>query len=98
MATKKAGGSTKNGRSTIGKRRSIKRNHGQGVVPGNILVTQLGKKYRAGPGVGTGRNGTLFAMVEGVVKFTKRKYQDPRLKNKRVVHRFIEVVQSSDVC
>lgn len=73
MAHKKAGGSTGNGRDTIGKRLGIKRSAGQFVTAGSILVRQRGTTFKAGPHVGVGRDYTLFAEIDGVVQFaTKR--------------------------
>ncbi|NOY45153.1 MAG: 50S ribosomal protein L27 [Deltaproteobacteria bacterium] len=69
MAHKKAGGSSRNGRDSIGKRRGVKRFGGQAVRAGNILVRQLGTKFKPGQNVGVGRDHTLFALVDGVVKF-----------------------------
>jgi len=69
MAHKKAGGSSRNGRDSIGKRRGVKRFGGQTVRAGNILVRQLGTKFKPGQNVGVGRDHTLFALVDGVVKF-----------------------------
>ena len=69
MAHKKAGGSSRNGRDTIGKRRGVKRYAGQTVRAGNILVRQLGTKIHPGQNVGLGRDYTLFALIDGVVKF-----------------------------
>lgn len=71
MAHKKAGGSSRNGRDTIGKRRGVKRYAGQTVKAGNILVRQLGTKIHPGQNVGLGRDYTLFALVDGVVKFER---------------------------
>lgn len=71
MAHKKAGGSSKNGRDSAGQRRGVKRFGGQQVVAGNILVRQLGTKVHPGNGVGIGRDFTLFALVDGEVKFEK---------------------------
>jgi large subunit ribosomal protein L27 len=71
MAHKKAGGSSRNGRDTIGKRRGVKRYAGQVVKAGNILVRQLGTKIHPGTNVGMGRDYTLFALIEGVVKFER---------------------------
>lgn len=92
MAKKKAGGSTSNGRDSIGKRLGLKRNHGQRVLGGNILIRQRGKTYHAGDNVGVGRDNTLFAMTEGVVQFMKRRYQDPQLKSKRVTRVYVSIV------
>jgi len=71
MAHKKAGGSSRNGRDTIGKRRGVKRYAGQTVRAGNILVRQLGTKIHPGQNVGLGRDFTLFALIDGVVKFER---------------------------
>ncbi len=73
MAHKKAGGSSRNGRDSIGQRRGVKRFGGQSVRAGNILVRQLGTKFHPGRNVGVGRDYTLFAKIDGIVKFeTKR--------------------------
>ena len=71
MAHKKAGGSSRNGRDTAGKRLGIKKYGGERVIPGNIIVRQRGTKWHPGPGVGMGRDHTLFALVEGEVRFRK---------------------------
>ncbi|MGL1861639.1 MAG: 50S ribosomal protein L27 [Pseudodesulfovibrio sp.] len=71
MAHKKAGGSSRNGRDSAGQRRGVKRFGGEQVLAGNILVRQVGSSFHAGEGVGTGRDFTLFALVDGVVKFEK---------------------------
>ena len=69
MAHKKAGGSTRNGRDSESKRLGVKLFGGQAVKAGNILVSQRGTKFHAGYGVGLGKDHTLFAKVDGVVKF-----------------------------
>lgn len=69
MAHKKAGGSTRNGRDSNPKYLGVKRYGGQFVIPGNILIRQRGTEFHPGPGVGMGRDHTLFALVEGLVKF-----------------------------
>ena len=69
MAHKKAGGSLRNGRDSIGRRLGVKKFGGQIVVPGNIIIRQRGTKYHAGENVGIGRDHTLFATVGGRVKF-----------------------------
>lgn len=79
MAHKKAGGSTRNGRDSQSKRLGVKRFGGQAVIAGNILVRQRGTKFHAGENVGLGKDHTLFATADGVVKFVvkgaqKRKY------------------------
>ena len=69
MAHKKAGGSSRNGRDSKGQRRGVKRFGDQIVRAGNILVRQLGTKFHPGRNVGMGRDYTLFAKADGVVKF-----------------------------
>ena len=70
MAHKKAGGSVRNGRDSESKRLGVKRYGGQLVVPGNIIVRQRGTEFHPGENVGMGKDHTLFALVEGLVKFT----------------------------
>ena len=72
MAHKKAGGSSRNGRDSDGKRLGVKRFGGQKVLAGNILVRQRGTKMDAGTNVGVGRDHTLFATADGVVAFRTR--------------------------
>ncbi|GHB79092.1 50S ribosomal protein L27 [Psychrosphaera saromensis] len=69
MAHKKAGGSTRNGRDSESKRLGVKRFGGESVLSGSIIVRQRGTKFHAGSNVGMGRDHTLFATVEGKVKF-----------------------------
>jgi len=69
MAHKKAGGSSRNGRDTAGRRLGVKKFGGEAVAPGNILVRQRGTKFHPGANVGMGRDHTLFALVEGRVEF-----------------------------
>jgi large subunit ribosomal protein L27 len=71
MATKKAGGSSKNGRDSESKRLGVKRFGGQVVSAGSIIVRQRGTKIKPGQNVGVGRDHTLFASADGVVKFSK---------------------------
>jgi len=71
MATKKAGGSSKNGRDSAGRRLDVKKYGGEHVIAGNILIRQRGTKYYPGENVGIGRDHTLFALVEGKVLFKK---------------------------
>ncbi|MFN3870454.1 MAG: 50S ribosomal protein L27 [Aquificaceae bacterium] len=73
MASKASGGSTKNGRDSHSKRLGVKRYDGQMVKAGNILVRQRGTKVYPGQNVGMGSDFTLFALVDGVVKFENRK-------------------------
>ncbi len=72
MAHKKGQGSTRNGRDSQSQRRGIKRYDGQVVRAGNILVRQLGTKIHPGINVGTGKDWTLFALVDGKVKYERR--------------------------
>ncbi|ABS67387.1 50S ribosomal protein L27 [Xanthobacter versatilis] len=69
MAHKKAGGSSRNGRDSDGRRLGVKRFGGQDVIPGNIIVRQRGTKWHPGTNVGMGKDHTLFALVEGKVTF-----------------------------
>ncbi|MCP4714369.1 MAG: 50S ribosomal protein L27 [Deltaproteobacteria bacterium] len=71
MAHKKAGGSSRNGRDSQGQRRGVKRFGGQPVRAGNILVRQLGTRIHPGLNVGMGRDYTLFAKIDGVVKYER---------------------------
>ena len=73
MAHKKAGGSTRNGRDTAGRRLGVKKFGGDHVIPGNILCRQRGTKWHPGANVGMGTDHTIFAVTEGTVSFaTKR--------------------------
>lgn len=69
MAHKKAGGSSRNGRDSAGRRLGIKKFGGEAVVPGNIIARQRGTKWHPGTGVGIGKDHTIFATVEGKVTF-----------------------------
>ena len=71
MAHKKGQGSVRNGRDSVSKRLGVKRYGGQVVTAGSILVRQRGSRFVAGRNVGTGRDWTLFALVDGTVKFDK---------------------------
>ncbi|NPD15826.1 50S ribosomal protein L27 [Xinfangfangia sp. D13-10-4-6] len=71
MATKKAGGSSRNGRDSAGRRLGVKLYGGQAVIPGNIIVRQRGTTFFPGEGVGMGRDHTIYAVTEGAVKFRK---------------------------
>ena len=78
MASKKAGGSTTNGRDSIAKRLGVKLFGGERVRTGGIIIRQRGSSFHAGANVGTGKDYTLFALKDGVVKFSvganKRKF------------------------
>jgi large subunit ribosomal protein L27 len=69
MAHKKAGGSVKNGRDSVGQRLGVKAGDGQHVSAGSIIVRQRGMTFLAGPGTGLGKDYTVFATVSGKVKF-----------------------------
>ncbi len=69
MATKKAGGSTQNGRDSAGRRLGVKRFGGQAVKIGTIIVRQRGTKWKLGKNVGIGKDHTIFALIDGFVKF-----------------------------
>jgi large subunit ribosomal protein L27 len=72
MAHKKAGGSSRNGRDTAGRRLGVKKSGGQAVIPGNIIIRQRGTKVKPGINVGVGRDHTIFALTEGVVLFERK--------------------------
>jgi len=72
MAHKKAGGSSRNGRDTEGRRLGIKKYGGEVVVAGNIILRQRGTKWKPGENVGLGRDHTIFALVDGKVAFKRR--------------------------
>jgi len=91
MAHKKGLGSTKNGRDSQSKRLGVKRFEGQVVKAGNVLVRQRGTKFRAGAGVGQGRDYTLFALIDGVVEFA-----DKGRMGRFVRVRPLEAAQASD--
>jgi len=73
MAHKKAGGSSRNGRDSAGQRLGVKRSGGQTVRAGNILVRQRGTRIHPGVNVGMGKDYTLFAKIDGVVHFEKKR-------------------------
>jgi large subunit ribosomal protein L27 len=69
MAHKKAGGSSRNGRDSAGRRLGVKKFGGEAVIPGNIIIRQRGTKFHPGANVGMGKDHTLFALTEGRVAF-----------------------------
>ena len=73
MAHKKAGGSTRNGRDTAGRRLGVKKFGGEVVIPGNIIIRQRGTKVHPGSNVGIGKDHTIFAVAEGRVSFAQKK-------------------------
>jgi large subunit ribosomal protein L27 len=70
MAHKKGQGSTQNNRDSAGRRLGVKKYGGEVVIPGNIIIRQRGTKVHAGTGVGMGKDHTIYALIEGVVKFS----------------------------
>lgn len=72
MAHKKAGGSSRNGRDSAGRRLGIKKSGGQAVISGNIIIRQRGTKYHPGTNVGMGKDHTIFATTPGTVTFRRR--------------------------
>ncbi|MDG1354093.1 MAG: 50S ribosomal protein L27 [Sulfitobacter sp.] len=86
MAHKKAGGSSRNGRDSAGRRLGVKKYGGELVVPGNIIVRQRGTRFHPGLNVGMGKDHTIFATVDGNVQFHKG------LKNRT----FISIVPSAE--
>ena len=73
MATKKAGGSSRNGRDSAGRRLGVKKFGGEKVISGNIIVRQRGTQHHPGINVGIGKDHTLFALTDGIVEFKKKK-------------------------
>ena len=71
MAHKKAGGSSRNGRDSAGRRLGVKKFGGEFVIPGNIIIRQRGTKWRVGTNVGLGKDHTIFATRPGTVSFTE---------------------------
>ena len=71
MATKKAGGSSRNGRDSAGRRLGVKKFGGEHVIPGNIIIRQRGTKWHPGDNVGIGKDHTILALTEGKVSFSK---------------------------
>ncbi len=97
FASKKSGGSTKNGRDSISKRLGVKKFGGEAVIPGNIIIRQRGTKYYPGKGVGMGKDHTLFAMKAGFVRFwwnTPLKRQEVSVNQNRERQRRIPGAQS----
>ncbi len=72
MAHKKAGGSSRNGRDTAGRRLGVKKFGGEVVIPGNIIIRQRGTKWHPGDNVGIGKDHTIYAKIEGQVKFYRK--------------------------
>lgn len=93
MATKKAGGSTKNGRDSRSKRLGVKRFGGERVLAGNILIRQKGTRFFPGKNVGIGKDFTLFALSDGQVVFSKKKMR--KFDGRVLANTFIHVEKSS---
>ena len=72
MAHKKSGGSSNNGRDSIGRRLGVKKFGGEAVIPGNIIIRQRGTKYHPGANVDMGKDHTIFAVAEGKVEFKEQ--------------------------
>ena len=72
MAHKKAGGSSRNGRDSAGRRLGVKKFGGEAVIPGNMLVRLRGTQWHPGTGVGIGKDHTIFALTDGKVQFKAR--------------------------
>jgi large subunit ribosomal protein L27 len=87
MAHKKGGGSSRNGRDSVSKRLGVKRFGGEFVTAGSIIIRQRGTKFSAGNNVGTGRDWTLFALIDGKVKFDR---------NNRRIHVLPETVAAGN--
>ena len=77
MAHKKAGGSSRNGRDSAGRRLGVKKFGGENVIPGNIIVRQRGTKWQPGRNVGLGKDHTIFSLIEGTVCFKKLRNGGP---------------------
>ncbi|WNJ19713.1 50S ribosomal protein L27 [Pontibacter sp. G13] len=80
MAHKKGGGSSRNGRESASKRLGVKKFGGEAVIAGNIIVRQRGTRFVAGKGVGMGKDHTLFALEDGVVKYTEKTFNQKTRK------------------
>jgi large subunit ribosomal protein L27 len=77
MAHKKAGGSSRNGRDSEGRRLGVKKFGGENVIPGNIIIRQRGTKWKPGKNVGLGKDHTIFSLIEGTVDFSKARNGRP---------------------
>lgn len=95
MAHKKAGGSTNNGRDSIAKRRGVKRFGGQAVNAGEIIVRQKGLNFRAGENVHLGKDWTLHADCDGVVKFSQKRILKFNGKRERETFVHVEAVAAA---
>ncbi|WP_029061931.1 50S ribosomal protein L27 [Labrenzia sp. DG1229] len=89
MAHKKAGGSSRNGRDSAGRRLGIKKYGGEAVIPGNIIARQRGTQWHPGTGVGMGKDHTIFATVVGKVQFKAA-------ANKRTLINVVPVAEAAE--
>jgi len=94
MAHKKGGGSSRNGRDSESNRLGVKVYGGQAAIAGNIIVRQRGTRFRAGQGVGMGKDHTLFALEDGIVKFTERTFNRKTRKIVSIESAQVEVVEA----
>jgi large subunit ribosomal protein L27 len=76
MATKKAGGSSRNGRDSAGRRLGIKKFGGEAVIAGNIIARQRGTKWHPGKNVGLAKDHTIFALIDGIVQFARSNHKN----------------------
>ncbi|MBT5346549.1 50S ribosomal protein L27 [bacterium] len=90
MATKKSGGSSKNGRDSNAKRRGVKIYGNQPCLAGNIIIRQKGSKYRLGKNVAQGKDFTIYALLDGMVHFYEKKVQ--RFDGRKYLRTFVEVI------
>jgi len=90
MAHKKAGGSTSNGRDSIGKRLGVKLSDGQYAKEGSIIIRQRGTKFHPGLNVGKGKDDTLFATITGLVKFSTKKLR--KFNNDLITAKIVNVI------
>ena len=100
MATKKAGGSSRNGRDSKGRRLGVKRYGDQLVIPGNIIVRQRGTKIHPGTNVGMGKDHSIYSLIKGKVKFKKSKlnrtlFCNPQLVIKNYLYQYNKIFRSS---
>ncbi len=93
MAHKKAGGSSKNGRDSVAKRRGVKRFGGTAVNAGEIIIRQKGTKFRPGENVGMGKDFTIFATKKGIVTFTEKAVR--RFDGRRYTRKFVNIVPAA---
>ncbi|GBG27812.1 50S ribosomal protein L27, chloroplastic [Hondaea fermentalgiana] len=91
-ASKKAAGSSKNGRKSAGKRLGVKKFGGEKVIPGNIIVRQRGTPTHPGKNVGIGKDHTIFALTEGFVQFSYVRVPHKQSRSKFVLRKFVHVV------